>query len=477
MGKYRGEGNGMEERVMQQAWALKLFDPFDLRTTEGEPLRLRRMGSHNHDQGPDFLDAVIEVDGIDHYGDVELHTDSREWNRHGHDKDARYNRVVLHVVMDPEPVAAYRVEGSRIPTLSLAGRITPALAAKAGRQLELGATMPCASFAGWLSEEEKTLLMGEAGGLRSNAKIKQIRDALARHKGDWEGALWEELLATLGGPVNKESFREIAQMLPYSTLRHYLHRPLQCEALLFGGAGMLAGSGRDAYEGRLKVEWEFLAGKHRLQVPLGPLRLHRMRPASFPAFRLAQAAELLAGLGPLSLLLQARGGEAFLAREIAASSYWRRHKDFGEVGNMGSKNLGKQLKETMFLNVVLPFQALYDEWHGRGDAVETLSRSWVEHQAENNRIVRKFGGLGWRAQSALHTQGMVHLYKHKCGEFGCLECPIGRAVLAWGQDHRGTGLAVAEEGALYGGDEHLGEAHCQVRERGVNLPTKSGAYD
>ena len=40
-----------------------------------------------------------------------------------------------------------------------------------------------------------------------------------------------------------------------------------------------------------------------------------MRPASFPAFRLAQAAELLAGLGPLSLLLQARGGEAFLARE------------------------------------------------------------------------------------------------------------------------------------------------------------------
>ncbi|MBE0644856.1 MAG: DUF2851 family protein [Bacteroidetes bacterium] len=56
-------------------------------------------GTRNRHDGPDFLGAVITVDGVLRRGEVEVHTHAEDWRRHGHDGDPRYAGVVLHVCL------------------------------------------------------------------------------------------------------------------------------------------------------------------------------------------------------------------------------------------------------------------------------------------------------------------------------------------------------------------------------------------
>lgn len=77
-------------------------------------------GRRNGGPGPDYLAAeVIFPDGTLHRGDVELHLRQRGWREHGHQWDARYGRVILHVTADgsSQPVAVD--QRRRVPTIAL----------------------------------------------------------------------------------------------------------------------------------------------------------------------------------------------------------------------------------------------------------------------------------------------------------------------------------------------------------------------
>ncbi|NIR67156.1 MAG: DUF2851 family protein, partial [Aliifodinibius sp.] len=41
-------------------------------------------GRQNYDNGPDVLDATIEINGIRYQGDVEFHLAAQDWFLHGH---------------------------------------------------------------------------------------------------------------------------------------------------------------------------------------------------------------------------------------------------------------------------------------------------------------------------------------------------------------------------------------------------------
>ncbi|MBT3608469.1 MAG: DUF2851 family protein, partial [Candidatus Marinimicrobia bacterium] len=55
-------------------------------------------GRKNKNEGPDFLDAVIWVNGEMIKGAVEIHSHESYWISHGHLSNDRYDGVVLHVV-------------------------------------------------------------------------------------------------------------------------------------------------------------------------------------------------------------------------------------------------------------------------------------------------------------------------------------------------------------------------------------------
>ena len=90
----------VEEKVIKQIWEKSDFMIDDLQTTHGEALKIMNSGKWNlAEEGPDFKEATISIDGRKVTGDVEIHFEEKDWIRHRHHKDPAYARVILHVLL------------------------------------------------------------------------------------------------------------------------------------------------------------------------------------------------------------------------------------------------------------------------------------------------------------------------------------------------------------------------------------------
>ena len=85
------------EQLLHYVWKHKIFPLKELKTTAGQQLEIIDTGLHNQNAGPDFFNAKIKLDGVLWVGNVEIHTNSSDWNKHKHHMDAAYNNVILHV--------------------------------------------------------------------------------------------------------------------------------------------------------------------------------------------------------------------------------------------------------------------------------------------------------------------------------------------------------------------------------------------
>src|ERR1700761_4660542 len=109
----------MNEALFQFIWQHSLYQPSGLSTTEGEPLTVMHCGRLNRDAGPDFLEARIKIGNTILVGNIELHIKSSDWLKHGHQHDAAYQRLILHVVYEND---APTVAGNT-PVLEMKDRI------------------------------------------------------------------------------------------------------------------------------------------------------------------------------------------------------------------------------------------------------------------------------------------------------------------------------------------------------------------
>jgi hypothetical protein len=99
----------LSERVLQKIWLRGEFDANGLRTVSGKHLRVIDPGRWNLLDGPDFLEAQLELDGQALVGDVEVHFHASDWNLHGHTGNPNFARVCLHVVLYPDADTSPRV--------------------------------------------------------------------------------------------------------------------------------------------------------------------------------------------------------------------------------------------------------------------------------------------------------------------------------------------------------------------------------
>jgi hypothetical protein len=109
------------ERFLRHIWKHQYVDPYSLKTTDNKVVRVLASGTMNTDGGPDFLNAVIRIGRATFHGDVELHRTQAEWLNHHHQDDPRYNKVILHVVLErplAQPLTLVR-SGRQIPVLVL----------------------------------------------------------------------------------------------------------------------------------------------------------------------------------------------------------------------------------------------------------------------------------------------------------------------------------------------------------------------
>ena len=67
------------EGLLHYIWANRIFPATEMRTTDGRLLEVLDVGQHNRNQGSDFFNAKIRLNGTLWVGNVEIHEKSGDW--------------------------------------------------------------------------------------------------------------------------------------------------------------------------------------------------------------------------------------------------------------------------------------------------------------------------------------------------------------------------------------------------------------
>lgn len=422
----------MQESLLQFIWQYSLYSPAGLRTTDGEPVTVIHPGRRNTDAGPDFTEARIRIGNALFVGQVELHVQSSDWKRHGHQENAAYRNIILHVVYKDDSAGI----AGNTPVLQLGPAIPGYVLQQYGSLIDTLQPIACARQLDRVKGLVKESWLGRMLAERWEQKLEEWAGQLKQSAGDWRSLLYWRMAANFGFKVNTQPFLQLAQSLPLSILGRHRENLLQTEALLFGQAGMLNGRFRDEYPQQLQAEYKFLAGKYRLRpLPAHLWKFMRLRPANFPTIRIAQFAMLLhRSMHLLARLLEAAGiPEIESLLDVSAGDYWQQHVRFDERQEKAvPRKLGTDSVHNIIINTVAPLRFLYAHQQGRTAEQEQALQLLEALPAEDNAVIRRWEEQGWKAGHAAASQALLQLYNHYCNNKRCLECSIGLSIIRSG---------------------------------------------
>ena len=415
----------MREEFLYYIWENRLTDK-DLNTTEGEAVDIVATGYRNTDSGPDYLEAKIRIGDKLWAGHVEIHVKSSDWNRHGHQNDKAYKNVILHVVFEND------MHVNEIPTLELKGHFDESLFAQYQRLISSKTWIPCEKSIAKAPVFTRLSWLDRIAVERLESKSETVTKILEANQFDWEDALYKLLMRYFGLKVNNEAFEYLANILPFKTLLKHADNLLQVEAMLMGCAGFLEYDFTEEYPLLLKREFAVMHAKFNLlAMPAERWRFLRLRPSNFVTIRLAQMAQLIHKNGCLFSKIKAAKDTAEVKTlfDVEASEYWKTHYRFEVPAESKPKHLGNTTADVLIINAVTPLLFCYGKLHKDESVCDTAIQFLEDTEAEDNTVIRHYAQCGVKAENAMQTQALLHLYNMYCKRKRCLECRIGNVLL------------------------------------------------
>ena len=397
------------EAAIQDAWVRGLFDARDLRTTDGEAVRVIDRGRLNRDSGPDVANARIEIGGLVWAGDVEVHQTSNEWEAHGHDADPAYRRVVLHVVLaaDRRTGTLRRSDGSALPELVLLPHLDRSLRSLLRAfYVEPREAPHCAPRWPDVDDETKRAWVRALGAERLRERSAALGRAYGRRPA-LDRLLVARVFRALGYAHNADAMEELAR-------RFFLSPPPVTEAEVRDRLWALSGLAEaDLFEG----------GAGRPDAAMRPEAWRRGgRPANAPRVRIGQAAALLGRGGLLRDEPVARLSDALRDGLDGALDLLR------PAPASDGARLGRDRARTVWVDAVLPVLLLDAEQREDPAAEDAVLRALDALPAASDRVVRRFREAGFTPDGALESQGLHQLARSYCDEGRCARCAVGLAL-------------------------------------------------
>lgn len=420
----------MKEDLLQHIWKFKRFDHTDLKSADGQAIQILDYGMHNHNAGPDFINARVRIAGTLWLGHIEIHIYASQWYAHGHMNDPNYNNVILHVVLKNDSVVK-ALNGNLIPCLELEDRIDEALVKKHNTLFQSQLFIPCQNSIYHLDKEILFLYSNRLLISRLERKYTFIQSLLEQYKNDWEQLCFALLLRYVGTHVNKEAFSILSSRIPHKLLLRHSCNLTELEALFLGQAGLI-GEGLDGYTQNINGIYSHLKRKYRLNPMSGiQWKFSRMRPRNFPTLRLAQIAGLYFRYPRLfsKLLNEVSVNNYYKILNIQASAYWSYHYIPDRKTRKHTSFLGKQTRGILILNAILPLVFSYAMQRSDASILEKCLQSYSDTPPENNNIIRLWKSLDIHPENAGHSQAFIELKTQFCDRFKCLNCQIGTKLL------------------------------------------------
>ena len=435
-GSSKGPVGRIPEKLLARLWQKRAARQAEFRTSGGRRVRVLYPGRPGVAAGPDFRDALLEVEGLGLVqGDVELHVRQQDWYAHGHADDPNYNGVVLHAALETSPQITSLQSGHQAPVISLAAllaaedALTPALSQQEREEGPGEKVWAILEARGW--PRPATVaglgdLLDAAGDARFKAK-SGILGAFMREQSASQ-TLYEGIMEALGYRANRQPFLKLAHRAPWTALaREALAGPeSECSGII--ERRLLELSGLSQSKER--------AGRRRMGygLPLAAEEWHcfRVRPANHPRHRIAGAARLLARfLYVESLETEVEEGQ--LIRELGQvvdrgsaaklTSALTVAADPGQP-TAGLAYVGAARAKDLAVNVVLPF------FHALAEAENTGSSPALKlyrgfGKLQDNELTREMATLllapgtepgGAKiVTTARRQQGLIHLHRQMAG--------------------------------------------------------------
>jgi hypothetical protein len=424
------------EDLLQYTWKHKLFPLHELKTTDGKTVEVIDPGLQNRNAGPDFFNAKVNIGGTLWVGNVEVHLKASDWYQHGHDRDPRYDNVILHVceqvntdVQDSRGAFITQMQldvpkdvREHYQELLVADRYPPCY--------KIIPSMTPLTLHAWLSA-----LTTE----RLERKTVDIQRRAEQAGGSWEDAYFVTLARNFGFGINGEAFEQWAKYVPLKAVAHHRDDLFQVEAIFMGQAGLLnpdtipeyyrESAMQEGYFIKLRNEYEYLAHKFDLKpMDAAQWRFLRLRPQNFPHVRISQLANLHHQYHTgLSQLLDCKTLPQL--RELLTTSvtpYWQTHYSFGSPSSQPvAKQLSAASLNLLILNTAIPMFFAVGRHRQREELCDLAFDLLEQLKAEDNHIVRLWSQCGLTARSAADSQALIQLKQVYCDKKDCLRCRIG----------------------------------------------------
>lgn len=394
------------EKLLHYVWMHKLIPSKILTTTDGKRIKILDPGQHNTNQGPDFSNARIEMEGMQWVGNIEIHTKSSDWNRHKHNEDPIYNTTILHVV-EHANTKIHTQDGRCVPQVIVT---VPKDVKDNYEELLLTTDYPrCHKFVPTIPTIKVHAWLDALLAERMEARAQRILGILKECRGDWEQTTFITLARNFGFGLNGDIFEMWAKLIPLTAAGKHRDNLLQIESIFLGQAGLIGKIADEELRHQMENEYKFLKHKFTLPNPIKNTNWYylRTRPQNFPHVRIRQIAKLFhQGHCTMSCFLDARSLKE-LDNKLADSA------------------ISKGIRKLIIINTVVNLLYAYDIHHGTYD-YRTRATDFLEQlPGEDNHILRQWQACGLNVCTAYDSQALIQLKKEYCDHAKCLDCRLG----------------------------------------------------
>lgn len=419
----------MKEDFLHYIWRYLKFDYKNLKTTDNQSVKIWSQGEYLQQQGPDFFNAKLEIDGQIWAGNVEIHIKSSDWYLHNHQEDTNYQNVILHVVWTDD-VPVINLNGVPIPTIELHEKVDKNLIKNYKKHFDFQSSIPCSNQVHEVEKDRITLFLNQLILKKLELKSIEIEHELEESNRHWEALFLKKLFHYFGSNINGNSFEHYIKNIPFHVFQKTRQSTEQLHALFYGFMNILPENSDDFVE-QLKKEYQYIKHLYQLSMVAYPISYFKLRPDNFPTIRISQFVEFVHKHPSLFFeLIEIKTLKDYYSFfDTKAHPYWKDKYVFGKTSTkISPKKMSKTFINLLLINVVLPFKYAYFKNKNEKN-VDEIIEIYEQLEVEKNHIIEKFPSTVFTKQNALHSQAILHLYNQYCTKKQCMKCTIGNLLL------------------------------------------------
>ncbi len=425
------------EKFLYHIWdAQHLKDK--LKTISGKPVKIMFQGRWNTDAGPDFKDAIIDIEGDVKRGDVEIDRQTYDWISHNHNENAQFNKVILHVIYKHNGKYPFTINenGDKIEILELKDFLDTDIAKLLKRYSDKvfkEKDKSCNFFSG-ISSDETELILTKLGLERFEKKIKRF--SAEHYFADFDQLLLQGLFEALGYSKNKYQMLQLPLRFPFSKLKEFYKKGLSKDELIavWLCSSDLINDLPSTFPTEMKTKWLEIYNKQKYTTKFLDInwQLFRIRPVNHPAIRILQIVDLVYDNLEFSLFNNILRLFSFKAETFNIKDFRKKlYSTFRIKSELLPEKytLGKTRIDTILINIILPLVVIYAREKSYKELEYATIKVYKEFQGlpENyiTQYMSKFMNATQKSlfkKKAICQQGVLKLYFDNCQHHACTAC-------------------------------------------------------